>query len=142
DTDPEPRRTMSTTLAAVVRAPGEPVRVEEVTLPDVGPGQVRVRMAAAGACHSALSLASGKLAHPLPAALGHEGTGSDVGVGEGVTGMAVGDQVLLHLNPPCRACWHCAHGEPYLRANAPDASRRVWGTLADGTELHPCLGVA
>lgn len=133
---------MSTTLAAVVRAPGEPVRVEEVTLPDVGPGQVRVRMAAAGVCHSDLSLASGKLAHPMPAALGHEGAGSVVAVGEGVTGLSVGDTVLLNWNPPCRACWHCDNGEPYLCANATDASRRVWGTLADGTELHPCLGVA
>ncbi|MGV2383745.1 MAG UNVERIFIED_CONTAM: alcohol dehydrogenase, partial [Thermobifida fusca] len=43
---------MPTTLAAVVRAPGEPVRIEEVALPELGPGLVRVRMAAAGVCHS------------------------------------------------------------------------------------------
>ncbi|KUP97234.1 Zn-dependent alcohol dehydrogenase [Thermobifida cellulosilytica] len=133
---------MSTTLAAVVRAPGEPVHTAEVALPDVGPGQVRVRMAAAGVCHSDLSLASGRLAHPMPAVLGHEGAGQVVALGEGVTDLAVGDTVLLNWNPPCRACWYCANGEPYLCARAADASGRVWGTLADGTGVHPCLGVA
>lgn len=133
---------MPTTLAAVVRAPGEPVRIEEVALPELGPGLVRVRMAAAGVCHSDLSLASGKLAHPMPAVLGHEGVGHVVDVGAGVSDLSVGDTVLLNWNPPCRSCWHCTHGEPYLCANAADASRRVWGTLADGTDVHPCLGVA
>ena len=128
---------MPTTLAAVVRAPGEPVRIEEVALPELGPGLVRVRMAAAGVCHSDLSLASGKLAHPMPAVLGHEGVGHVVDVGacptcpSGHGAAQLNRRGLLALHPR----------RAHLCANAADASRRVWD-LADGTDVHPCLVAA
>ncbi|TDQ45736.1 Zn-dependent alcohol dehydrogenase [Actinorugispora endophytica] len=133
---------MHTTLGAVLRAPGGPLSVEEITLPGLGPDDVRVRMAATGVCHSDLSLADGTLAHAVPVVLGHEGAGHVAEVGGAVTDLSVGDAVLLNWNPPCRTCWHCVNGEPYLCANAAEASRRVWGTLADGTPVHPGLGVA
>lgn len=133
---------MHTTLGAVLRAPGGPLSVEEITLPDLGPGDVRVHMAATGVCHSDLSLANGTLAHAMPVVLGHEAVGHVAEVGEAVTGLSVGQAVLLNWNPPCRSCWYCVNGEPYLCANAADASRRVWGHLADGAPVHPGLGVA
>jgi S-(hydroxymethyl)glutathione dehydrogenase/alcohol dehydrogenase len=126
----------------VLREAGGPVAVEEVTLPEPGPGQVRVRLAAAGVCHSDLSLARGTLAHALPLVLGHEGAGRVVVVGDGVTGLAPGDPVVLNWAPPCRACWWCTHGEPWLCARASEAWQRPYGRLADGTEAYPGLGTA
>jgi S-(hydroxymethyl)glutathione dehydrogenase/alcohol dehydrogenase len=126
----------------VLREAGGRVAVEEVTLPEPGPGQVRVRLAAAGVCHSDLSLARGTLAHALPLVLGHEGAGRVVAAGDGVTGLAPGDPVVLNWAPPCRACWWCTHGEPWLCARASEAWQRPYGRLADGTEAYPGLGTA
>src|SRR6185436_17411419 len=97
-------------FAAVLREAGGPVRVEEIDLPAPGPGQVRVRLAATGVCHSDLSLARGTLAHDLPVALGHEGAGTVVSVGDGVR-LHDGDPVVFNWSPACGACWFCARGE-------------------------------
>lgn len=133
---------MSAVLAAVVRETGGALRVEEIDLPEPGPGQVRVRLAATGVCHSDLSLATGVLAHPMPAVLGHEGAGRVVSVGPGVTGLAPGDPVVLNWTPPCRECWFCAHGQPYLCPRAGEAMAAPYATLSDGTDVHPGLGTA
>ena len=131
-----------TVEAAVLREVGAPLHVEEISLGEPGPGQVRVRMVATGVCHSDLSLARGTLAQPVPAVLGHEGAGRVVSVGDGVTGLSPGDAVLLNWAPPCRQCWWCEHGEPYLCAHAGDAAARPYAELADGTPLYGALGVA
>jgi S-(hydroxymethyl)glutathione dehydrogenase/alcohol dehydrogenase len=130
------------TRAAVLRETGSPLRVEDVELGEPGAGQVRVRVAAAGVCHSDLSLARGVLRQPVPAVLGHEGAGVVAAVGDGVDHVEVGDHVLLVWAPPCRACWHCEHGEPYLCDHALDAAGKPYATLADGTPVHPGLGTA
>jgi S-(hydroxymethyl)glutathione dehydrogenase / alcohol dehydrogenase len=127
--------------AAVLRRVGAPLAVEPVELPDPGPGQVRVRLAATGVCHSDLSLARGTLVQPVPAVGGHEGAGRIVAVGDGVGDLAVGDQVVLNWTPPCRRCWYCLQGEPYLCERAAEPAQRPYGTLADGTPVHPGLGV-
>jgi S-(hydroxymethyl)glutathione dehydrogenase/alcohol dehydrogenase len=127
--------------AIVLREPGGPLRLEEIELVPPGPGQVRVRLAAAGVCHSDLSLARGTLKHEVPVVLGHEGAGTVVETGAGVTGVAVGDPVVVTWSPPCRRCWFCENGEPYLCANSTDAQRRPYARLADGTTAHPGLGV-
>ena len=90
--------------AAVLPAVGAPLEVTEIVLPDPGPGQVRVRLSAAGVCHSDLSLSDGTMRVPVPAVLGHEGAGTVVAVGEGVTAVAPGDPVVL-FGPG-------VHGEP------------------------------
>jgi S-(hydroxymethyl)glutathione dehydrogenase/alcohol dehydrogenase len=131
-----------TVRAAVLREVGSPLRVEEIELPDPGPGQVRVRMVATGVCHSDLSLARGTLAQAVPAVLGHEGAGRVVAVGDGVTAVRDGDLVLLNWAPACRECWWCRHGEPYLCARSGEAAARSYAHLADGTPLHGALGVA
>jgi S-(hydroxymethyl)glutathione dehydrogenase/alcohol dehydrogenase len=125
----------------VLREVGGPVRVEEIELPPPGPGQVRVRLAATGVCHSDLSLARGTLAHDLPVVLGHEGAGTVVAVGEAVDAPRPGDAVVFNWSPACRDCWFCARGEGYLCERAQRGWHRPHATLADGTPLYPGLGV-
>lgn len=131
-----------TVTAAVIRAAGGPLTIEDVRLPDLGPDQVRVRMAATGVCHSDLSLADGTLRAALPAVLGHEGAGTVVAVGSDVADLAPGDPVVLNWSPPCRRCWFCQHGEPYLCERAMDAAARPYATLADGADVYPGLSSA
>src|SRR5688572_12273057 len=127
--------------AAVLHEVGGAPRVEEIGLVPPGPGQVRVALAATGLCHSDLSLADGKMQQVMPVVLGHEGAGRVVELGEGVTTLAEGDPVVLNWAPPCRSCWYCDHGEPYLCQNA----TRAWGSpharLGDGAKVYPGLGV-
>jgi S-(hydroxymethyl)glutathione dehydrogenase/alcohol dehydrogenase len=127
--------------AAVVRAAGEQPNVETIALPDPKPGQVRVRLAATGVCHSDLSLARGTLVQLFPAVLGHEGAGRVVATGGNVS-LREGDAVLLNWAPACGQCWFCAHGEPYLCVHASDTAAHSYAQLADGSEVYPGLGVA
>ncbi|MGV9571555.1 Zn-dependent alcohol dehydrogenase [Streptomyces nigra] len=128
--------------AAVLPAVGAPLEVTEIVLPDPGPGQVRVRLAAAGVCHSDLSLSDGTMRVPVPAVLGHEGAGTVVAVGEGVTAVAPGDPVVLNWAPACGSCHACGLGEVWLCANALNGAANVHARTTDGTELHPGLNVA
>ncbi|WP_322762751.1 alcohol dehydrogenase catalytic domain-containing protein, partial [Frankia sp. Cr2] len=132
----------STVRAAVLTQAGADLELSEIVLPDPGPGQVRVRLAAAGVCHSDLSLANGMLHQPVPAVLGHEGAGTVVAVGSGVTRVAVADPVLLNWAPACRTCWFCRHREPYLCEHAADGGAKPYAALPDGTPLYAGLGVA
>ena len=100
--------------AALLTEIGAPLRLVDLDLPEPGPGQVRVRIAATGVCHSDLSLARGTLRQPVPAVLGHEAAGEVVSIGDGVTSVAPGDRVVLVWAPPCRECWFCLEGEPWL----------------------------
>ncbi|GGM01554.1 alcohol dehydrogenase [Streptomyces fumigatiscleroticus] len=129
--------------AVVVPAVGAPLEITGIDLPDPGPGQVRVRLAAAGVCHSDLSLSNGTLRVPVPAVLGHEGAGTVVAVGEGVTHLAPGDDVVLNWAPSCGTCHPCSLGEVWLCADALSGAANVHARRADdGTELHPGLNVA
>jgi S-(hydroxymethyl)glutathione dehydrogenase / alcohol dehydrogenase len=129
--------------AAVVPAIGSPLEITEIALPDPGPGQVRVRLTAAGVCHSDLSLSNGTMRLPLPAVLGHEGAGTVVSVGEGVEGLAPGAAVVLNWAPSCGTCHACSLGEVWLCANALSGAARTHAHRADdGTPLHPGLNVA
>ncbi|MGW1890965.1 zinc-binding dehydrogenase [Streptomyces sp. NPDC002004] len=128
--------------AAVLPAVGAPLEITDIVLPEPGPGQVRVRLAAAGVCHSDLSLSDGTMRVPVPCVLGHEGAGTVVSVGEGVTHVAPGDGVVLNWAPSCGACFHCSIGEVWLCANALVGAGAVYAKAADGTDLHPGLNVA
>jgi S-(hydroxymethyl)glutathione dehydrogenase/alcohol dehydrogenase len=125
--------------ALVARGPGAPLRVEEVRLPAPGPGELRVRIRAAGICHSDLSMVNGTLAPAYPLVLGHEATGVVAEAGPG-TRLSVGTPVVLNWAPACRDCWFCRHGEPWLCAanTAPAVAR---GETADGDPLHVTLGL-
>ncbi|MFJ2958844.1 zinc-binding dehydrogenase [Streptomyces sp. NPDC087270] len=129
--------------AAVLPEVNAPLVVTDIELPQPGPGQVRVKLAAAGVCHSDLSLSNGTLRQPVPAVLGHEGAGTVVEVGEGVAHVAVGDRVVLNWAPACGSCHFCGLAEPWLCANAGAAAAAPYATLAvDGSELYPGLGTA
>jgi S-(hydroxymethyl)glutathione dehydrogenase/alcohol dehydrogenase len=79
-----------------------------------GPGEVRIRVRAAGVCHSDLSARIGTLPQPAPAILGHEAAGDVIAVGDGVDDLAVGDRVIANWLPACGSCRSCLRHEPYL----------------------------
>lgn len=116
--------------AAVLEDVGERFRLEELELDDPGPGEVRVRIAAAGVCHSDLHVIHGDLPVPLPAVLGHEGAGVVEAVGEGVKRVQPGDHVVLSWVPGCGRCYYCRIGRPDMCEAAFDL--QVAGTLPGG----------
>ncbi|MEV8508692.1 alcohol dehydrogenase catalytic domain-containing protein [Actinoplanes sp. NPDC051475] len=126
--------------ALVARGPGATPAVEEIHLPEIGPGQVRVRIRAAGVCHSDLSMVNGTLSPPYPLILGHEAAGEVVEAGAGVTRVAPGTHVALNWSPPCRDCWFCTHGEPWLCSAANVAALENGSTLG-GAPVHVTLGL-
>jgi S-(hydroxymethyl)glutathione dehydrogenase/alcohol dehydrogenase len=129
--------------AAVLPAVGAPLEIAEIDLPDPGPGQVRIRLAAAGVCHSDLSLTNGTMRVPVPAVLGHEGAGTVVAVGEGVTHVSPGASVILNWAPSCGTCHACTLGEVWLCGNALNGAADVYAhRTSDGSDLHPGLNVA
>jgi S-(hydroxymethyl)glutathione dehydrogenase/alcohol dehydrogenase len=129
--------------AVVLTEIGAPMRVAEIDLPDPGPGQVRVRLAAAGVCHSDLSLSNGTLRQPVPAVLGHEGAGTVVAIGADVTDVAPGDRVVLNWSPACGDCQFCRRGEVYLCIHGADAAATHYANLAGSqTPLFAGLGTA
>jgi len=107
------------------------MRIETLDLAPAQTGEVLVRVAAAGVCHSDWHVASGATTHPLPVVLGHEGAGIVAAVGPGVTNIQVGDPVALNWAPNCGRCFYCLHGSPSL-CDAYLAP--IWaGTMMDGT---------
>jgi Zn-dependent alcohol dehydrogenase len=100
--------------AAILEAIGEPVHTGEVDLRGPRAGEVLVRIAACGVCHSDLSIVDGSFPSPLPVVLGHEAAGVVEAVGEGVTSVAEGDQVVLVPLPSCGQCYFCTRQQPTL----------------------------
>jgi S-(hydroxymethyl)glutathione dehydrogenase/alcohol dehydrogenase len=102
--------------AAVLHGIGEPLRIEELELDPPRAGEVSVRMLASGVCHSDVHRADGDWGegsiHPI--VLGHEGAGVVEALGEGVTGLDLGQLVALNWYYPCRACERCAQGREWL----------------------------
>ena len=102
--------------AARPYADTRPVRIEEVDLAPPGQGEVLVRVAVAGVCHSDLSVVNGNRPRPTPMVLGHEASGVVEGVGEGVMRFSPGDHVVFVFMPSCGACDMCKAGRPSLCA--------------------------
>ena len=101
--------------AAVLRAVREPVRIEELDLAEPGLGEIRVRVEAAGVCHSDLHYMAGDLSARLPIVLGHEGAGIVEALGPGAGRQVnVGDRVALMWRPRCGQCAACVAGNPVL----------------------------
>jgi S-(hydroxymethyl)glutathione dehydrogenase/alcohol dehydrogenase len=125
----------------VVRSPAAAPAVTELRLPEIGPGQVRVRVRAAGVCHSDLSMVNGTLTPPYPLVLGHEAAGDVVEAGEHVTRVAVGDHVVLNWQPACRECWFCTHGQPWLCSTSSGVAALENGITVDGDPVYVGLGL-
>ena len=104
--------------AAVLREVKQPLVIEEVTLDDPGPGQLLVKTAASGVCHSDLHFIEGLWPSPLPVVLGHEAAGVVEQVGPGVTHAEPGDHVVLLFVPFCGSCRYCTTGRPNLCGRA------------------------
>ena len=98
--------------AAVCREFGAPLVIEELTLADPGPGEVKVRMVATAICHSDITYAEGGWGGTLPAVYGHEGAGVVESVGAGVSTVTVGDHVVVTLIRSCGRCHGCVQGKP------------------------------
>jgi S-(hydroxymethyl)glutathione dehydrogenase/alcohol dehydrogenase len=88
--------------------------VDDLEVRDPGPGEVRVAIAAAGLCHSDLSVVDGTIPFPAPVVLGHEGAGTVESVGAGVTHVRPGDHVSLSTLANCGACAQCDRGRPTM----------------------------
>ncbi len=118
--------------AAVLHHPDRPVEVEPVELDPPKAGEVLVRVAAAGVCHSDVRLADGELgAGRWPIVMGHEGAGVVEAVGAEVTHVRPGDPVALCFVPACRECRFCLAGKPNLCLAVGEHGAR--GMLMDGT---------
>lgn len=117
------------THAAVLRDPAGPHVIETVTLADPGPGQVLVRIAAVGHCHTDLLPRAGVLPIPLPVIAGHEGAGVVEAVGAGVTRVRPGDHVVLSF-ASCGACPMCVAG--HGASCDLFAPMNLFGTAVDG----------
>jgi propanol-preferring alcohol dehydrogenase len=101
--------------AAVLHAIGEPLRIEEVPTPRPGPGQVLVKVAAAGVCHSDLHQQDGSVPpHRIPLIMGHENAGWVAGLGPGAEGLAEGDPVVVYGGWGCGRCRLCLGGQEQL----------------------------
>jgi S-(hydroxymethyl)glutathione dehydrogenase / alcohol dehydrogenase len=127
------------TLALVATAPGE-LEVQDVMLRALGDGDVRVRVAGVGVCHSDLSMVNGTLRPHYPVVLGHEASGVVTEAGP-AAGVDVGRHVVLNWAVPCDTCWHCEHGEPWLCSTIEGRTGSPGGTLGDGTPFEACLGL-
>ncbi|NGO69710.1 alcohol dehydrogenase catalytic domain-containing protein [Streptomyces boncukensis] len=145
------------TAATVLRAAGaarpygtsRPLEVEELELGQPREGEVLVRVAAAGLCHSDLSVVNGDRVRPLPMALGHEAAGVVEETGPAAGDLAAGDHVALVFVPSCGRCARCAEGRPAL-CPAAAAANGSGGLLhgpsllrdAAGRTVHHQLGVS
>lgn len=107
-----------------------PLSIEAIELAPPGPGEILVKIAAAGLCHSDLSVINGHRPRPMPMALGHEAAGIVEELGEGVTDLQRGDHVVLVFVPSCGHCEPCAEGRPALCE--PGAAANGAGTLLSG----------
>ncbi len=117
--------------AAVFYEQNSPFKIETLDLEAPKSGEVLVKIAAAGVCHSDWHLMTGDTQHVLPVVPGHEGAGVVEAVGEGVTNVKPGDHVALNWAPNCGGCFYCLNDRPSLCATYLDP---IWaGTMLDGT---------
>ena len=123
----------------VAMAKGEPVSLETIIVPDPGPGEAKVKIAACGVCHTDLHYREGAINDSFPFLLGHEAAGYVEAVGEGVTDIAPGDYVILNWRAVCGDCRACRRGRPWYCFATHNAHQPM--TLLDGTPLSPALGI-
>jgi len=125
---------MKTIKAAVCRAFGAPLTIEEISLRDPLAGEVEVTLEAVAICHSDLVFAEGGWGGPLPVVLGHEASGRVAALGPGVAGLSPGDRVAVTLLRSCRHCTPCTTGRVALC----EGERPAVGPLsaADGSPIR------
>jgi S-(hydroxymethyl)glutathione dehydrogenase/alcohol dehydrogenase len=132
--------------AAVFLGPNQPLSIEEVDIQQPKKGEVLVKIAASGLCHTDLHFMEGYFPWPVPAILGHEASGIVQQVGEGVTAFQPGDHVILAIIPSCGVCRYCVAGKPYLCVEGSGSHQMKDGStrlaLKDGTPVFHFFGVS
>ncbi|HEU0288846.1 MAG TPA: S-(hydroxymethyl)mycothiol dehydrogenase [Nocardioidaceae bacterium] len=128
-----------TVQGVVAREKGAPVTLEEIVVPDPGPGEALVRVEACGVCHTDLHYREGGINDDFPFLLGHEAAGTVEAVGDGVDEVAPGDFAILNWRAACGRCRACVRGRPWYCFDTHNAKQQM--TLADGTPLSPALGI-
>jgi S-(hydroxymethyl)mycothiol dehydrogenase len=123
----------------IARSKGQPVELTTVVVPDPGPGEALVRVQACGVCHTDLHYRDGGINDDFPFLLGHEASGVVESIGPDVTGLALGDFVILNWRAVCGDCRACRRGEPWYCFSTFNATQKM--TLPDGTALSPALGI-
>ncbi|MBF6180027.1 S-(hydroxymethyl)mycothiol dehydrogenase [Nocardia otitidiscaviarum] len=123
----------------IARSKGAPVEIAEIVIPDPGPGEVVVDVAACGVCHTDLTYRDGGINDEFPFLLGHEAAGIVESVGPGVTSVVPGDFVVLNWRAVCGQCRACSRGRSQYCFSTFNAEQKM--TLTDGTELTPALGI-
>lgn len=131
--------------AAVLREPGKPLSVEDISIDKPKAHEVLIRTAACGLCHSDLHFLNGSYPHPLPAIPGHEAAGIVEAIGEEVRSVKVGDAVVSCLSAFCGHCEFCVSGRMSLclggdTRRAPDDTPRM--AQADGTPVNQMLNLS
>lgn len=114
--------------AVVCYGPGD-VRVDDIDDPTPLAGEVKIRVAAVGVCHTDLNFTTGQVPVPFPIVLGHEAAGVIVELGPEVRALHVGDHVVCSIIGPCEHCFQCLRDDPALCENAP----LFTGRMLDGT---------
>ncbi len=128
-----------TVKGVVAMAQDAEVTIENIVIPDPGPGEAVVEIKACGVCHTDLHYREGGINDEFPFLLGHEASGIVESVGEGVTEVAPGDFVILNWRAVCGQCRSCLKGKPQICFSTFNAEQKM--TLEDGTELSPALGI-
>lgn len=123
----------------IARSRNAPVELTDIVIPDPGPGEVVVSVAACGVCHTDLTYRDGGINDEFPFLLGHEAAGTVESVGAGVDSVRPGDFVVLNWRAVCGQCRACKRGRPQYCFDTFNATQRM--TLTDGTELTPALGI-
>lgn len=119
-----------------------PLTLSTLTLDPPQPGELLIRIDAAGLCHSDLSVVNGDRPRPMPMALGHEATGIVEALGSADDkGFAIGDRVILAFLPSCGECVRCKAGEPYMCSEGA-AANGEGRLLGGGRRLHDACGHA
>lgn len=125
-----------TMLAAVWQGESTELQVERIPTPSPLDGEVLIKVAACGVCHSDLHGMKGEIAFPAPAVFGHEVSGHVAALGAGVDSFAVGDRVIGAFVMPCGWCEQCERGRDDMCATF-FAENRLKGNLFDGSSrLH------
>ncbi|WET77422.1 S-(hydroxymethyl)mycothiol dehydrogenase [Amycolatopsis sp. QT-25] len=123
----------------IARSRNAPVELTDIVIPDPGPGEVVVSIAACGVCHTDLTYRDGGINDEFPFLLGHEAAGTVESVGDGVESVRPGDFVVLNWRAVCGRCRACKRGRPQYCFDTFNAAQKM--TLTDGTELTPALGI-
>ncbi len=118
--------------AAVLQAANTDLRIEQIPIPEPKAGEILVKVAAAGVCHTDLHVMKAEVAFPMPAVMGHEISGTVAALGPGVAGPAVGTPVVSAFIMPCGFCPACGAGRDDL-CDSFFAMNRLKGTIYDGT---------